>query len=314
MISIHNMRRFFNKNIRNIASAIFLIVFIIGGIQIFNYIAKEEKQNKVVTEIEKNKYVEQKKSHSVLTEEKINEDSANKNINIINEFVNFCNEGKIEDAYKLISEDCKDIYYPSIEDFKKYYYENIFVSEKVVDMQMWLTNDSKTTYRIELSEDILSAGKYEKDNYIEDYYTIVRDENKEKKININSFIYKSSIDKTVKKNNIEINCIDKEVYKEYEIYNFEVSNNTNEKIKLDSRQSSETVYLEGENSARYTAFMHELSDYDLEINPGKSKEIKIKFNKFYNPDIEINKIIFKDIILNYNENEEENMSINISIK
>lgn len=319
MARINNVTRFINQNIRNIIVVIIVIVFVISGIKLLNNIVKEKRENEQSKGPEKKvTYVEEKQSKAAITNENINKEKTTKNINAINEFITYCNNGKVEEAYSLISDECKSIYYKTIEDFKEYYYNDVFTTTKLVDIQAWINSKIGITYKIELTEDFLSTGMYNQNNYIEDYYTIVKDEEGNEKININKFIGLKNVSGENTRNNITIKCVGKEIYKEYEIYKFNITNNSDEDIILDGLENTDSVYLEGDNEVIYSAYMHELVEDNLVIKNGKAKEVKIKFNKFYNPDMDIEKIYFNDIVCNYNEYKAQkfknNMQMQISIK
>lgn len=319
MAIINKFTRYINQNIRNIIIVIIIILFVVSGIKLLNNIVKEKRENEQLKGPEKKvTYVEEKQSKAAISNEKIDKEKTTKNINVINEFINYCNSGKVEDAYALISDECKSIYYKTVEDFREYYYNQVFNTTKLVDLQAWINNKKGVTYKIELTEDFLSTGLYNQNEYIEEYYTIVKDDDKNTKININKFIDLENISRENTKNDITIKCVEKEIHKEYEIYKFIVTNNSDEDIMLDSLEDTDSVYLEGDNEVIYSAYMHELVEDDLIIGNGKTKEIKIKFNKFYNPDMNIEKVYFNDIVCNYNEYKtqkfKDNMQMQISIK
>lgn len=50
--------------------------------------------------------------------------------NLINTFVEFCNNNKIQEAYDLLTDECKKKMYPDLESFKKNYYSIIFDQKK----------------------------------------------------------------------------------------------------------------------------------------------------------------------------------------
>lgn len=91
-----------------------------------------------------------------------------------------------------------------------------------------------------------------------------------------------------------------EMYIDYTIVNIKIKNNTSDKICLDSRESIDKTYLYDENNVTYTSFLNELTEQELEVGAGEEKNIKIKFNKRYNPKSRtLRGIEFKDVILNY---------------
>lgn len=128
------------------------VIFVI--IQILNFYAIKNNQQKGQgkTEIKA----------SISKEENI------KNKDIISNFVEFCNKGKIQEAYELLSENCKKELYPTIDKFKENYYKKIFTQTREIEIQL----EDKNVYKVTFYEDILESGKIENRNSIVDYYQI----------------------------------------------------------------------------------------------------------------------------------------------
>ena len=101
---------------------------------------------------------------------------------IIDNFVTYCNNGEIEEAYNLLSEECKEELFPDLETFKNNYHSKIFTDYKMYNLMAWINSDNCFTYKVEITEDILTTGGASELN-IEDYYTIVKNNN-EYKLNI----------------------------------------------------------------------------------------------------------------------------------
>lgn len=59
------------------------------------------------------------------------------------------------------------------------------------------------------------------------------------------------------------------------------------------------MYLEDEGELHYNAYSHEMIQEELRVRA--AKKISIKFNKKYTTQREIQKIVFSDIILNYDD-------------
>ena len=216
---------------------------------------------------------------------------------VIDKFIKYCNQGKTKQAYNMLTDDCKNTYYATEKEFKQLYQQQIFYVSKTYDLQSWIINENKNTYKVKIITDNFDMGKYDDSDYIEEYYTVVT-ENSNKKISINRYINKESINKSIKNSKVKFTIIEKDVYMDYEIYKIELENYTKQKIKLDSKETVSSIYLLDTEDVVYSSFIHELTDNDLTIEPGKSKVIKIKFNKMYNPDVIIQSINFNDIRIN----------------
>ena len=144
--------------------------------------------------------------------------------------------------------------------------------------------------------DLLATGQRE---YmpIEYYYTIVN-ENNVYKLNISRYIGKEDINVSKEQYGININIVSRRIYMDYEKYEISVQNNTGSRLILNTRDNSNSMYLEDENGLKYLAFLNEITDSELMILNGTIRSLNIKFNRGYKPNIEIRNIIFGDMSIN----------------
>ncbi len=301
------LKRYLNRNTKRILLYIGIFILIIIIIQILNQIAKDKnnKNNNITIEYENKTNYEQRST--IISDEKVDKET-NKNIsNLISDFVEKCNDKKVEEAYNMLSSDCKNQMFPNIESFKNIYYNVIFKKSRQVQIQSWVTKDGIYTYKVRFLGNMLSTGGKSNEN-TEDYYSIIREEDGSQKLNINGFINKKNLNRENISNGIKI--IVKSVYRyiDYEIYNVEIKNDNNYKILLDTKAKTNTMYVTDDNSNRYIAYNYELSDDDLIVNAKSNKQINIKFYKAYNSNINTIKMVFSDIVINYNQ---YNQSTNI---
>ena len=61
------------------------------------------------------------------------------------------------------------------------------------------------------------------------------------------------------------------------------------------------MYITDSNGNQYTAYIHELSEAQLTVTPGETKDVTIKYYSRYGTTKTITQIIFNKVILNYNE-------------
>ena len=123
-----------------------LLLYIIGAIAIFilflrglnDYAVQEYKKNEIST-------VE------VITKEKKEEEE------YISEFINYCNAKKIQEAYNMLTDECRNERYNTIEKFKSQYINNLFNIE-ICEFKIEKQND---IYNVYLTEDMLITGKTE---------------------------------------------------------------------------------------------------------------------------------------------------------
>ena len=297
MFKTSRLGRFINTNIGKIVLVIFICGFIFIITQTVNTVLKRQKENEKSVV---NYQTQQEEQVAYFTNTKIDEKTANSNSEVIDEFIEYCNTLNSEMAYNLLTDDCKEQLYPTLDSFTKYYLSRVFSTPKSYDIEA-ISEDSNTyTYKVKMVEDIMSTGKYDSSNVVEDYITIVKDGNTNK-ININSYIGKKDINVSKEEKNIKITVVSKQIYMDYEIYKFKVDNNSKNTIMLDSKESVQSTYLENENETRYSSYIDEMIAEELQVRANDTKEISIKFNKVYNPNNVITKLVLSDIVENYEE-------------
>lgn len=289
---MYKLLSFYNKNKKKIWLWVLIIVSVIILYRIVNNFivanANKEKTNNnvntnITTNINKNNY-------SVMTDTTIPTTVSSKIENTVEKFIEYCNEGDLEKAYNLISKECKEELFNTLDSFKKYH-EQIFNTKKDYEMQAWISSNGKYTYKMKFIEDTLSTGIVS-DFYKEDYYTLIL-ENGEYKININNFVEKKSINKSINKDGFIINVKNKTTYMDYEIYEIEVTNNTSNTVILDTKETTSGIYI-GNNKIGYAAAIHEIADNELIFNMGNKRTIEFKFIKSYDVEQIVNYITFAD--------------------
>lgn len=286
---MNNLIRTYNQNRRKFFVIILVIVAAIILLQLLNYLTKKNAENKESsnTTLES----EYGKNYEAVTGEKKDEVTYRTQTNVIKSFLDACINSDTESAYNLISNDCKNALYPSINDFIDGYYTINFRDKKIsYNYQAW----SGDTYRIELRENILSTGLYSDSAYKEDYYTI-----KGNKVNISGYVKKEEINKEIQKQNITINVENLEYYKDYLICNISVFNQTDNDILLDSLESPESIVLIDDNAVSFTFYNDAIDESEIRVYKGQLTQISLKFNAVYRENLDIRQIQFNNIIKNY---------------
>ena len=313
---MHKLLRFYNNNKLLVWKAIGIVAFVIIMIQVLNNIVKKQKENKnneYVNNVEStsNSQKNDTISESIISNKTVNKLTSESNTEIIGKFMKFCNESKLEEAYALIGDDCKERMYKTKDDFIEKYYKKIFTESKTYSLENFYTNGNYTTYRIKIKNDILVSGREEKE-YIEDYFTIFR-QNDEYRININGFVGKKTLNKSIEKNDVKIEVLERYLYKDNEIYKLKITNNSDEKLFIDSKENNKNIFLQDTNKVKYQWVSNEVSKEELTINSNDTRTIEIKFSKLYNPDRNTTSINFTNIIKENNNGEKTNMAINIDL-
>lgn len=298
------LRLFYQNNKQKIWKTIGILILIYVIIQIANYSIKKDREENISENGIIEKAIKQNTSDlpssstSTITDSKVSEEDLKKDTELMENFIAMCNEGKVEEAYQLLSKDCKEELFPSVQDFYNNYYKDIFNEKKSYDFETWV-NYGVVTYKVKLLPDIMSSGKVGNE-YIEDYYTIIK-EDKEKKLNIHNFIRKKSIEKKEKEQDLEIEVLNQYIYYDYEEYEVSFRNLGTKKIVIDTKEKTDTVFLKDTNGVTYDWYGNEVSNEKLVLEAGDNRTLRIKINKLYNPNRKDKSLVFTDINIEGNE-------------
>lgn len=300
---MYNLIRFYNQNRKQILIIILFIVFVIGIIQFLNYLAKNKTYKVIDNKNESSLNVTNSVKESLVSEKsiientKVNSKKLENNLTTIDNFINYCNNKDINSAYNLLTGECKELMYPTIEDFYKSYYVIVFNGEnKTYTIENW----TGKTYQVLITDDILSTGKLETSKTKRDFITVVSN-NDGNKININSYIGRDDLNKVTTDNDIEINVLYRDVFMDYEMYSFKVKNNSKNTIFLDDCKEPKSLYLVDNNDLKYYYYNTEITVNNLEINSKYEKNFRVKFGKKYSTSKRIKEIVFSNAIVNYDE-------------
>lgn len=254
-----------------------------------------------------NKYNVYKPTETVIKGSDVSQEQFEKDSNLVNTFLEYCNNKKVEEAYNLLSDACKEESYQTVEIFRNNYYNIIFDKKREFNLQAWITTKEYIIYKIRYSNSMLSTGTYDEENVYEDYITLNRKGDTDK-ISIGNFVDSKECNTTAQIDEIAVSIIKKRQYMLYEEYELHIQNKTNKTILVNNLKKSGTIKLITSSGTEYSANFDSLFITDLLISPEISNTITLKFRKRFSANSKSSKIIIKDIIKDYDvysENEEE---------
>ena len=108
---------------------------------------------------------------------------------------------------------------------------------KSYTVENWVNN----TYRVLFTGDILSTGKLDNSDEIQDYITVTK-KNDEYKLNINNYIGRQYVNKITDNDNIKITVESIDTYMDYEKYNLIIENNSDNSILLDTGNDTKNLF------------------------------------------------------------------------
>lgn len=296
---------YYNQNRKTIWKVILAITLFIIVLQILNYYASQPEEtntstsNSLINNTTIYNSIEVKDENSVISGSGMSTAQI-ENIDIMDEFYDYCNSGQVDLAYNLLSDSCKEeVYYNKIDNFEDWYVNSVFEkSNKIISIENWFSN----TYKVGIKDNPLSTGSYS-DEEIRDYITIVK-ENDEYKLNINNYIGKTELEVETIKENITISVISKDTYMDYEVYSFEIYNGTENTIILDDLVDINSMYIVDKNDVKYNSDNTQLYINEMTVKSKRTISIDIKYYSKYTSTKEIEDIVFSNIILDINNNSE----------
>ncbi len=307
---MNRLVRLYNQNRKTIWITIGIIALIILIIQLVNYWVKvdneetlekaleEESQTQASNTTQEYNTVTVDEDYSALTGESLSNNQLSQ-IEVIDLFAEYCNNGQIEEAYNMLTDECKDEMYPEQNNFEELYYNQIFLdTTRNTSVESWISN----IYRVTYDEDFLATGQYSTENSKQDYITVEEQEDGTFKLNISGFVGRNEINNSTEKNGITIEVLEENMYMEYTTYTIKVQNSSESTIQLDDGQDIDAMYIEDDNGIQYSAYTHEISATDLIVSPRETKEIEIKYYSRYGSQKDIDLLGFSRVVLNYGEN------------
>lgn len=299
---LNNLFRKYNQNKRGLWTIIIVIVFsyvIIQAVYGLLRNIKEKKREELINQINENT---QTSSNSNLenntqdTNSEITTDTTRKNSKkLIEQFVKYCNNNQIEDAYGMISKDCKTVLFPNINIFKNNYIKKIFNQNKTVKVEKEIYGNG--IYKVTYMNNILQSGGKSDKQRID--YIYITDEDENKVLSLNKFLYIKKIGTESKNKKLNIEVIEKQIFIDYEIYTIKITNNTENEILIANQNDVNNINLTDENDVKYSSYIDELATEILVVQQNGTKTINIKFNKTFNTDRKIKYMNF-NVIMDYN--------------
>lgn len=298
---MHKLIRFYNQNRKEIWKVIGIIFIIIFVLQLLNYSAKQKVNNQDYEQNNTNDLpqyndLDLATNKSVLSGEEISEQKQN-SIEIIDSFFGYCNQQKIQEAYDLLTEECKEEMYSSIQLFDEMYYQKVLNGQKKnITVENWTGN----IYKVTINDDFLSTGEYSDKNKRQDYITV-----QDSKLNINGYVGRMELNTEKQVDDVTIKIIKEDTYMDYVTYTFEVTNNSPRAIVLDSLENIDTMYIKDSNEVKYSAYSHELSKGNLLLDEGDKKQITIKYYSKFSSTKRIRRIVFSKFVFDYSQNAKD---------
>lgn len=295
-----NLFRKYNQNKKAIWTIIIAIVFSYFILQaIYGLLRnnREKEREELINKINENAQISSNNPYNNsqdIKQEIIVNDNKKNSKEIIEQFVEYCNNNKVEDAYSMLSKDCKTVLFPNINLFKSNYVNKIFNQSKTAKIEREIYGNG--IYKVTYLDNILQSGGKQSKEIID--YIYVTDEDESKFLSLNKFLYIKSLEVNSKSDGINIEIIEKQIFIDYEIYTIKITNNTENDILIADKNDVNNINLTDINDVKYSSYIDELASEMLVLQKNGTKTINIKFNKAFSINRKLNYMNF-NIIMDY---------------
>ena len=220
-------------------------------------------------------------------EEKTPEEYEEKIESLVDKYFNYCNNGEYENAYNLITKECREKLYPTLEQFKSYVDFVFEGKKKIYNIQNYSIYENKYIYSIRILDDILANGTTDGYSYYEEKLVLI-EENGEFKLSIGEYIGDENPNIYVEDENMIVEITNKSVDYETETYTIKVTNKTDKYIVIADNTQDDEILLDVSGQAR-----HPINTIIVRFfaRPNSTATYDIKFNKFYDNGLTSNKIV-----------------------
>ena len=212
--------------------------------------------------------------------------------NLINKYIQYCNNKEYEEAYNLLSNECRTELYPDIEDFKEYI-DSVFDAKKTYSIQNYSNVDDTYIYDVNIFEDILATGLTGKDGlsmYSEKF--VINNNNGNLTLAIREYIGTTENYQVYEDDYIKVEVQDMKQTYENQTYKVKLTNRTENTIVLADKTEQNEIMLELDNENRK---IQNIPNRGIYLNPYETKEIELEFVKFFDEDEEAKSLIFNAV-------------------
>ena len=195
-------------------------------------------------------------------------------------YLNYCKNKEYENAFNMLTDDCKNFLYENnIENFKTYV-DNVFnIYNNYSYNQNYSNVNNKYIYDVTiLNNDILSTGTTGGYDKYEEKITIVNEDDGTKKISNQGYIDNEEIGIDAEDDNIRVRINSKDMSYTRAGYNLTITNKTDRTIVIADNEASKEVTL---NVNGYYQNAINIDSINAVLAPGETKDLQFVFDRFY---------------------------------
>lgn len=210
--------------------------------------------------------------------------------NLIDNYVNYCNNKEYENAYNLLSSDFKSNYCDNIEEFKKYV-DQLYKEKQIYNIQNFSNVNGAYVYRLRLLNDILATGTTDGYEYKEEK-VVIKEENGVLKLALNGYVGEENLGIVAEDEYMRIDIVKKQVAYTSETYTVEITNKTGNFIVLLDNTETDEIIMKVNGDSRG---VNGLENGNLVVLPNSKKTLTLPFDQYYDDGVNPSALIFNAI-------------------
>ena len=210
----------------------------------------------------------------------------------IDTYFNYCNNKQYNEAYAMISEECKKVYFPTIEGFKEYI-DIVFNENKIYYLQNFSNYNGVYIYRMRIMEDLMATGLTGKDElyFYEEKIALKEEQNGNISLSLRQFITTENMDEIYEDAYVKIWVEQRDVFYEQESYHIKVKNKTSNTVVLADTQESKEILLQVGSENRVS----NNNNLNVVIYPNETREYTLNFTKFFDEENSVKGLFFNAV-------------------
>lgn len=198
---------------------------------------------------------------------------------MINNYVECCNEGNYQKAFDMLSEDCKKYEFDnSIINFMDHVLTKIPTQKKhAIQSYSKVNRDNRTMYiyEVKYTDDFLATGLTNADyGYTQENMTFYKKDNIIE-MNVGNYMYHTDVKSISENEYLKIDVIDKIVHYSMETYEVKFTNRSNYTVVVADGEEADEVILALKNETRKSGALD-----NIVLSPKQSLTIRFEFPKF----------------------------------
>lgn len=210
----------------------------------------------------------------------------------IDDYFNYCNKQNYDQAYDLLTDDCKSYLYNNDVNIFKKAIQTIFNGEKIYNIQNYSNVGKVYIYDINILDDIGATGTTGGYTPYKEKLTMHLDSGDNFKISNNGYIENKVLNLSNEDGTMKMNIESKDLSYTREGYNVEITNKTDSYLIIsDNNVSSEiTLTVNGEQRTATN-----LTTSEVILRPGETNNFLFIFDKYYDDGNTATKLSLNDV-------------------